>query len=175
MIFWDKHLFPDLASLCHSLVRHTFGELLLKRKCERQFDFMKHHLISKRFIALLFSCVIISSCKNSNTTIAKVDYAFSGCFASGSSILVLYKLNDSTMARLVEENSTVQKVKLNSLQLDTFNLFVQELRVLKETSFCTTTNHYKVSIGNEVIDKIDVGCSWDGFGRIKKCLFGQVN
>ena len=136
---------------------------------------MKHYLISKRFIALIFSCVIISSCKNPNTTVAKVDYAFSTCFGSKTATLVLYKLNDSTMARLVEENTSIQKVKLNPAKLDTFNFFVHELKTLKQSGFCTNTEDYKVTIGNEVIQRSVEGCNWKGFDKLIQCLFGQPN
>ena len=32
IFLWDKHLFFMATSLCHSLVRHTIGGLLLKRR-----------------------------------------------------------------------------------------------------------------------------------------------
>ena len=58
------------------------------------------------------------------------------------------------------------------MQLDTFYLFVKELKELKGTGNCTTTESYKVVMGNETIKRGDNSCMWNGFYKLKQSLFG---
>ena len=119
---------------------------------------------------ILALSIIIQSCNNSDP-LAIVDYRIEGCFASGKSKIILYKVENSTMAKIVSDREKSQEVKLNSLQLDDFNLFIKELKDLKEDERCTTVGYYKVSIDNKTINKIDGSCSWNGFQKLKKSLF----
>src|SRR5574343_371278 len=105
---------------------------------------MKQFLNSKFYLLLLVIYLIISSCNSSKNeiAIATINYDYSGCFASEKSELVIFKVDTMTMARLEIDGQLTVKAKLNRLQLDTFFLFVNELKQLDQKGFCTTVSHY---------------------------------
>ena len=127
----------------------------------------------KILLRLILPCLLTTSCKNnqSDKTIATINYNFQGCFGGGKSRIVIYKHEQDTMASLQEDSAMIIKAKLSRDQLDSFRIFLNELRTLDENGFCTTISHYEVSMGNETIRKTNNGCSWDGFSMLSGCLF----
>lgn len=79
------------------------------------------------------------------------------------------------MADLITSGKQKQTVKLNKLQIDSFYLFVKELKKIKERTGCTTVSVYVVKIDNATIKKTDGGCKWDGFFNLKLFLHFQSN
>jgi hypothetical protein len=113
-------------------------------------------------------------CNNHSNIIATVDYSFTGCFGSENSKLLIYKTDNAIMAKLETKGfHRTYKRKINALQIDTLNIFIQKLRNLDEEGLCTTQEYYKVFIGNEIISKTDGNCDWNGFTKLKECLFNH--
>ena len=131
---------------------------------------MKLSITLKLFLIALFVCGVFS-CTDKPNQIAKVNYDFSGCFGGGKSTLTIFKTDTNLMAKLEEYDTTILKAKLTTMQLDTFKMFVRDLKSLREENGCTTVSHYTVFYQNEVIRKTDGGCDWNGFDKLKDCLF----
>ena len=124
----------------------------------------------KLFLIAFLACGVFS-CTDKPKQIAKVDYDFSGCFAGGKSTLTIIKADTNVMAELEGYDKTILKAKLTTTQLDTFKMFVRDLKSLREENGCTTVSHYTVFYQKEVIRKTDGGCDWNGFDKLKDCLF----
>jgi hypothetical protein len=102
--------------------------------------------------------------------IGRVTFHSSGCFHQVYEELRLVQQGRAVIATLKSSDRTVQ-ARLNKAQLDAFHEFINGLRSLKEINGCTTVTRYKALIGNEVIQKKDGGCSWNGFDELRKALF----
>ena len=124
----------------------------------------------KLFLIAFLACGVFS-CTDKPKQIAKVNYDFLGCFGGGKSTLTIFMTDTSLMAKLEGYDKTILKAKLTTMQLDTFKMFVRDLKSLREEMGCTTVSHYTVSYQNEVIRKTDGGCDWNGFDKLKDCLF----
>jgi hypothetical protein len=130
------------------------------------------NIFKNAFGALAVS--IILSCSHSDI-VATVNYRFQGCFGGGKSQITLYKVDTDTVARLESDGEISRRVRLSSQQVDTFNLFITELKTLNEYGGCTTVSYYTVFANNETFKKTDGSCDWNGFDKIKECLFGNNN
>jgi hypothetical protein len=120
-------------------------------------------------------CMLLQACSTiaPPIQIATIDYNYSGCFGGGESKLVLFKQNEKIMARLEERGKANLLARVSPLQMDTFNLFIKQLKTLDLSGLCTTQESYIVNTDNEEIKKTDGTCEWEGFSRITKCLFGE--
>ena len=114
--------------------------------------------------------VCLISCDNFDS-IATINYSSQGCFAAGQSKLILYKSGNLIFAKLESDDKPTLRTELNSSQVDTFNLFIKQLKTLEEGGFCTTQSFYDVVLINETIRKTDGGCQWHGFSKLKACFF----
>ena len=124
----------------------------------------------KLFLIAFLACGVFS-CTDKPNQIAKINYDFSGCFGGGKSTLTIFMSETSLMAKLEGYDKTIVKAKLTAMQLDTFKMFFRDLKSLREENGCTTVSHYEVFYQNEVIRKTDGGCDWNGFDKLKDCLF----
>lgn len=71
------------------------------------------------------------------------------------------------MANLENESGKlVVKAKLKTSQLDSFNLFIKDLKQLAQNGLCTTVSHYSVVLKNESIKRTDNSCEWNGFEKL---------
>lgn len=120
------------------------------------------------FIVLVYG---LFSCSNKSKLIAKINYDFQGCFGGGKSSILIYQSDTSRIAKLEENGNIILKAKLSSMQIDTLKIFITELKKLDKKSGCTTIANYSVTYRNEVIRKTDGGCDWNGFDKLKDCLF----
>ena len=143
---------------------------------------MKQLFNLRILLTILSVCYCIVSCKSKkekNTrhiqaiTIATVDYDYSGCFSSGKSKLVIYKIGNSTLARLENDGKLAVRVELFPWQIDSFRMFINNLREFKEGGYCTTVSHYSANLENEQINRTDRSCGWEGFTKLKNNLFGS--
>ncbi len=124
----------------------------------------------KLFLTAFLACGLFS-CTDKPKQIAKVNYEFSGCFGGGESTLTIFMTDTSLMATLEGYDKKVLKAKLTAMQLDTFKMFFKDLKSLREENGCTTVSHYEVFYQNELIRKTDGGGDWNGFDKLKDCLF----
>ena len=135
---------------------------------------MKQLLNSTKYLLLvIIVSITISSCNSDKTkeTIATINYDYSGCFSSGKSKLVNYKSDTTIMASLESGHQLPVNAKLNIQQMDTFNLFIQEIKNLHNEGFCTTVSHYSVNLKTESFNRTDNSCQWNGFEKLTECLF----
>lgn len=127
-----------------------------------------------QLICLIIIIGIFLSCNQHKriTTLATMDYSYSGCFASGRNIITLVNDNETVYGTMIYGRNKKIKVKLNREQLDTFYLFVNQLRNTAEGGGCTTSESYRIKIGNEFIKKNIANCSQViSFNTLSKCLF----
>jgi len=129
------------------------------------------HPITLKFFLIALLVVGVFSCSNRSQLVAKINYDFQGCFGGGKSSLLIYDSDTAIIAKLEEPGKAILKAKLSQAQIDTFQIFIRELKKLREESGCTTTSNYTVIYHNEVIRKTDGGCDWNGFDKLKDCLF----
>lgn len=121
-------------------------------------------------LIILFVCINMTSCYNKDQ-IAKIDHKFIGCFGGGHNKLILFRQNGEVLAKLEMDGKRLKHVILNSSQIEAFNLFIRELKSLKETEWCTTVEYYTVYLNDETIRKTDGSCEWTGFSRLLNSLF----
>ncbi|MFT3911421.1 MAG: hypothetical protein QM737_18505 [Ferruginibacter sp.] len=133
------------------------------------------HLNGCRNLLLIIFVISFLSCKNKNESVATIYHDYSGCFASGADTITLIKENENLFATIRSADMQFRRVKLNHQQIDTFNLFISELKKLKIESGCTTVETYRVYYQNELIKIRDGGCDWRGFSMLQNCLFGVSN
>ena len=131
---------------------------------------MIHPITFKLFIStlLIFGAF---SCSKRSELIAKINYDFQGCFGGDNSSLLIYESDTTTIAKLEKEGNVILKAKLSSAQIDTFEIFIRDLKNLSEESGCTNVSKYTVIYHNETIQKTDGSCDWNGFDKLKDCLF----
>lgn len=120
---------------------------------------------------IAFSVCLLFSCTDKPKQIATVSYDLAGCFGAEKNTLTIFRSETGLMAKLEGNDKSILRAKLTTMQLDTFELFVRDLKSLPEDIGCTTVSHYTVSYLNEVIRKTDGGCHWNGFNKLKDCLF----
>ena len=118
---------------------------------------MKHLYIFQGFLILIVSGGLIS-CNNFDS-IATINYSSQGCFGGEKSKLILYKSDNLVFAKFESDKEATHNTELNSFQVDTFNLFIKELKTLQEGGNCTTQSYYDVVLTNETIRKIDGSCT----------------
>jgi hypothetical protein len=119
-------------------------------------------------VLLLFG---LASCLDRPSQIAKVNYDFSGCFGGGEGSLTIFNNGTNFTAKLEGYEKNILNTNISIKQLDTFKMFVIELKNLsKKKVICTTVSHYTVYYQNEVIKKTNDAC-WEGFEKLIDCLF----
>jgi len=70
--------------------------------------------------------------------IATVECTVHGCLGKQKSKITIYKMDSSTIATLEKDGEISHKVKLSAQQLDTFYMFILDLKALEEGgSLCT--------------------------------------
>lgn len=111
---------------------------------------------------------------NDPDRIAVIDHQHSGCFGDGQEKLTVFKRDSEVIAILESAGKQKLEAKLSASKLDTLNLFLSQLRHLKEETGCTTVEIYSVTTGNEVIIKEDGGCNWHGFNLLVKTFFNNT-
>jgi hypothetical protein len=127
-----------------------------------------------KYLLCLF---FLFACENKKTkveSIAIIDYSYEGCFASGKSKIIIYKKDNEVFAETDNEDKSKLKAKLTNLQMDTFKIFIANLKNKNLGYGCTTKENYSVQYNNEVIEKVDSGCNWDGYSDLKNCLFSDT-
>lgn len=135
-------------------------------------NFMKHSTVLKLLILSTVICLL--SCRDGNS-IATIDYNISGCFASGKGHLSIFKENNDTVAEIQMPGKFYQKVKINHSQLDSFAVFVEDLKTHNEDDRCTTIESFKVKFASQSFNRINGDCYWNRFEEIKRCLFPKSN
>jgi hypothetical protein len=130
---------------------------------------MKFSATQKILLIVLFLCGL-SYCLYKPSQIAKVNCDFTGCFGGGEISLTIFKNDTNLIARLEGYDKTILNAKISIKQLDTFKMFVLDLKNLNEKNLCTTVSHYTVYYQREVIRKTDSG-GWEGFEKLINCLF----
>ena len=135
--------------------------------------FMKQFLYS----LFLISTTSISCTSNldRNQKIAVIQYESNGDFGSEKSKTIISQKDTSWIAELIVGNKTIETVKLNAYQIDDFNLFISELRNLKQNGLCTTVDYYIVELKKEIIKKEDHSCAWLGYRILQQSLFTKLN
>jgi hypothetical protein len=133
---------------------------------------MKHSTTLR--LLILSSIICLLSCSDANS-IATIDYNISGCFASGKGLLSIYKQNNDTVAEIQMPGEFYQKVKIDRSQLDSFAIFVKDLKAHSEDDRCTTVENFKVQFASQSFNRINGDCSWNRFEEIKRCLFPKSN
>jgi hypothetical protein len=123
-----------------------------------------------RLLLIVLLLLGLSSCLDMPSQIAKVNYDFSGCFGGGEGSLTIFKNDTNFVAKLEGYEKNILNAKISIKQLDTFKMFVIDLKNLDNKNFCTTISHYTVYYQSEVIRKTDGGC-WEGFEKLIDCLF----
>jgi hypothetical protein len=139
---------------------------IVKQNTSLMIKIRKHNL-------LVLLMIIFVSCNDPNR-IAVIDHQLSGCFGSGHEKLTVFKKDNEVIAILESAGKQKLETKLNTSKLDTLNLFLSQLRHLKEETGCTTVETYSVTTGNEVIIKEDGGCNWHGFNLLVKTFFNNT-
>ena len=136
---------------------------------------MKHFII-----VLLFFGSSLTGCRDTGVRlpgdkkIATVWYNMQGDFGEERLVLKIVTNGKESFALLSDENNGERRVKLNAVQQRAFNDFIVELKTLKEETGCTTISRYHVQYNHERIAKVDGGCDWTGFDRLRNALFGDT-
>lgn len=121
---------------------------------------------------LLFA--MLTACGHPDKRIvARLDHTLSGCFASEMNQLTVYEEQGVTFAKLVKNGNYTRETKLTPEQLKDFQNVTNELRNLKERDGCTTVEDYILRIDGKTVKKSDGGCSWHGFHRVERKIFGD--
>jgi hypothetical protein len=103
----------------------------------------------------------------------KINFYSQGCFHSDKEILTISKKNDLISAQL-QSNGKTKSITLNSSQIEAFKRFENELRILKDSYGCTTTDTYLVTGKNLSLKRTDGSCAWNGFHFLNKAFFGKI-
>lgn len=128
---------------------------------------------SVSFVLLVIVVAGLQACHSDpgfKLTVAEVDFNSLGCFHNSTYRLVLTKNGKITTATL-ENNNQIQIRILNDEQLRAFRKFIRQLKKLKEEEGCTTVDTYLVKYNTETIKKIDGGCEWRGFNKLREAIF----
>lgn len=128
---------------------------------------------SVKFVLLVLIVAGFQACHSDpglKLTIAEVDFNSMGCFHNSTYRLVLTKKGKTTTATL-ENNNQIQIRILNDEQLRAFRKFIRQLKKLKEEEGCTTVDTYLVKYNTQTIKKIDGGCDWHGFSKLREAIF----
>lgn len=132
-------------------------------------------------VILLLSCTA-NTVENDSLTLAnpidesiffaKINYTYHGCFGGGKKQILIKSNKDSYFAILKNEDGKVYNARLNKYQMDTFDIFINDLRKLKDAAgLCTTSQQYEVKYGIETIVRAEGDCQWWGFKELEKCFF----
>jgi len=103
----------------------------------------------------------------------KLEYHSRGCFYYEDEMLIIYKENQMTVAEL-QSGRNLHRVSLSKSQIRAFNRFENKLRVLKDNYDCTTVDTYILISKSLALKRTEGRCSWNGFDRLTKSLFGEV-
>jgi len=103
---------------------------------------------------------------------AIVEYSFRGCFGGGNYQLLLYEKRGINYAGVKKNHKIILEARINEAQIDSFYVFVDELKTLDYRGFCTTQYSFGVKYDDETFYTTHDNCSWEGFSRLKKTLFG---
>ena len=131
---------------------------------------MTHHPLRRFCVLAILLWMLILSCNDPNR-IAVIDHRFSGCFGDSLDKLSVYKQNGKIVAILQTNGEEPRETTLTSSQLNNVEIFIDQLKDLKERDGCTTVESYFVVIRNKIIKKQDGSCSWDGFSQLVESLF----
>ena len=96
----------------------------------------------------------------------------SGCFVDFKETLKITKGKAAFIASLHSEKGT-KNVQLDSLQLEAFKRFENELEHIKNSGFCTTRDYYTLKLKSKTIEKQDGSCTWNGYYFLKRSFFGR--
>jgi hypothetical protein len=103
--------------------------------------------------------------------LAIIDFTSMGCFHHYSYKLTLLKKGDSAFARIDSAGNLKEERYISNKQLDTFKIFMKELGKIHNMGNCTTTQVYKITIDDMLINQVDGNCNWVGFGKLTYCFF----
>jgi len=103
----------------------------------------------------------------------KINFYSQGCFHNNKEILSISKKNNLILAQL-QANGKTKSVTLTATQLEAFKRFENELKVLKDSYGCTTTDTYVITGKNLSLKRTDGGCAWNGFYFLSKSFFGKT-
>jgi hypothetical protein len=125
-------------------------------------------------IARIWLYVVVVSCltccsKPKDMVVIKFDR--SGCFGGEVSEMILYKEQDSLIVKLKTEGDTDKQTKVGEGYFPMIPLFIKELKQLNDKGGCTTSDTYSVYVNGETIRKVDNGCKWEGFDKLKNAFF----
>jgi len=102
--------------------------------------------------------------------VATIDYNSSGCFGGETSSLIIVNSNGK-MSAVLKSNKRSYTVVLDNNKIQSYNQFIKELKTQDFGIGCTTEAFYSVKTENEKIEKMDGGCSWNGFNTLRHSLF----
>jgi hypothetical protein len=106
-------------------------------------------------LTLAFCCFAFSFylSKYHKDAIATVQLNKGGCFGHASYKFSLLHGKSSIIARLDSGDRMVMETPISKSQLDSFDVFIKDLRKLKESGGCTNYQIYTVHYNNRIIKK----------------------
>lgn len=125
----------------------------------------------------LFCLVLIAAgcSRPSPDLIGRIDYEAEGCFGTQSYTVLLYQKEGHSFAAIKRGQTTDTTVPLSQQQIDSFQVFVAKLKLLKPGGVCTLTESYKVTTQEGTFHKKHNSCKWEQFERLNNTLFGALN
>lgn len=120
-------------------------------------------------------CSFLYSCNHKRLEM-QVKYTTDGCFGSEDSKLIIYSMQDSSIAILETKGQKTKQVTLCEGQRPAAAAFLYEFkRVPDKDCFSTTEENYTITYfdgsGYKTLTKKYNCLKWDGFERLKNVLF----
>lgn len=121
--------------------------------------------------AFLVAAIVFSY--SSKNEIAVVKYSFSGCFGHEESNLRVYKKNDKLIAHLKTDGKPNRENVIDSSQLISLKVFVQEIKGINDNLMGTSVITYCVEYNNDLLRITDNSGSTSAFENLKKSLLDK--
>lgn len=107
--------------------------------------------------------------------IATIELDKGGCFGHSSYRLSILHKENSVVARLDSGDNIIAQALISTSQLDSFRVFIQELKEMKDGGGCTNYEIYKVYYKNTILKKENWSCSWQGFKKLLNSFYGKLD
>lgn len=132
-----------------------------------------------RFQPLLAVIIFLVGCNNrpnrselgTGKVISSINHRYEGCFVSRASRLEILQSDGLFQAVLKEEGENLLVAAMDSSKWKAFNNFIEELKSKDLEGACTSVEYYEVRTSGKSFEKVDGGCSWNGFDNIRATLF----
>jgi len=121
---------------------------------------------------LIFSAILISffSCEKPRQ-IVRIVYKHSAGKEFEESEIITWRRDLSLIAQLKTKGKQIKEVTLDEGYIPIIPVFIQELKSIPNEQKCPVTDSYTVYIDNQIINRIDRTCNWNGFSHLKSTLF----